>query len=128
MQERFAAYFEFNDRLRKEGHYLGCNRLEPANTAVTVRVRVTPPKAAKRITLATCNALIGRWLTVGARRPGANGVALFTVKPAYGRTELQASIVRRDAASGYETRTSGQVAVTATGVPPRAKKRQPHHC
>ena len=39
MQERFAAYFEFNDRLRKEGHYLGCNRLEPANTAVTVRVR-----------------------------------------------------------------------------------------
>ena len=39
MQERFAAYFEFNDRLRKGGHYLGCNRLQPADTAVTVRVR-----------------------------------------------------------------------------------------
>ena len=39
LQERFAAYFEFNDRLREGGHYLGCNRLEPASTAVTVRVR-----------------------------------------------------------------------------------------
>jgi hypothetical protein len=35
---RFAAYVEFNDGLRKSGHYLGCNRLEPASTAVTVRV------------------------------------------------------------------------------------------
>src|SRR5215467_13515450 len=39
MEERFAAYFAFNDRLRKNGHYVGCNRLQPANTAVTVRVR-----------------------------------------------------------------------------------------
>jgi len=38
-QRRLAAYFAFNDGLRKNGHYLGCNRLQPANTAVTVRVR-----------------------------------------------------------------------------------------
>ena len=39
MQERFAAYFAFNEGLRKNGHYVGGNRLQPANTAVTVRVR-----------------------------------------------------------------------------------------
>ena len=39
MQRRFAAYAEFNDSLRRNGHYVGCNRLQPANTAVTVRVR-----------------------------------------------------------------------------------------
>ena len=39
MQRRFAAYAEFNAGLRKSGHYVGCNRLEPVDTAVTVRVR-----------------------------------------------------------------------------------------
>ncbi len=38
-RKRFAEYAEFTDAIRTSGHYVGCNRLQPPNTAVTVRVR-----------------------------------------------------------------------------------------
>jgi len=37
--KHFADYGEFTAAIRKSGHYLGCNRLEPPATARTVRVR-----------------------------------------------------------------------------------------
>jgi hypothetical protein len=38
-QRHFADYAEFTDAIRKSGHLAGGNRLQPPNTAVTVRVR-----------------------------------------------------------------------------------------
>ena len=35
----FEEYREFTSALRASGHYVSCNRLEPPNTATTVRVR-----------------------------------------------------------------------------------------
>jgi hypothetical protein len=35
----FEEYREFTDGIRQSGHYLGCNRLLPPDTASTVRVR-----------------------------------------------------------------------------------------
>jgi hypothetical protein len=35
----FAEYYEFTDGIRKSGHYVGGNRLEPVQAATTVRVR-----------------------------------------------------------------------------------------
>jgi len=38
-RKHFADYAEFTAAIRKSGHYVDCNRLQPPNTAVTVRVR-----------------------------------------------------------------------------------------
>ncbi|HET7097771.1 MAG TPA: YciI family protein [Casimicrobiaceae bacterium] len=38
-RKHFADYADFTTAIRKSGHYLGCNRLQPPGTAVTVRVR-----------------------------------------------------------------------------------------
>ena len=35
----FEEYREFTDSIRQSGHYLDCNRLQPPQTATTVRVR-----------------------------------------------------------------------------------------
>jgi len=35
----FEDYKTFTEDIRRSGHYVGCNRLEPPATAVTVRVR-----------------------------------------------------------------------------------------
>ncbi|MDD2723141.1 MAG: YciI family protein [Methylovulum sp.] len=37
--QHFEEYAEFTKNIRENGHYLGCNRLLPPSTAVTVRVR-----------------------------------------------------------------------------------------
>lgn len=37
--KHLEEYREFIGSLRRGGHYLGCNRLEPATSATTVRVR-----------------------------------------------------------------------------------------
>ncbi len=39
-QDKFLAeYFAFSDGIKKSGHYLGSNALQPTNSATTVRVR-----------------------------------------------------------------------------------------
>ena len=38
-EQHFKEYSEFTKNIRESGHYLGCNRLLPPSTAVTVRVR-----------------------------------------------------------------------------------------
>ena len=35
----FEEYGKFTDSIRKSGHFVGCNRLQPPDTARTVRVR-----------------------------------------------------------------------------------------
>jgi hypothetical protein len=35
----YGEYFTFTDGIRKSGHYIGGNPLQPTNTATTVRVR-----------------------------------------------------------------------------------------
>ena len=37
--KHFEEYREFTDAIRESGHYLGCNRLLPPETASTVRMR-----------------------------------------------------------------------------------------
>ena len=38
-ERHFADYAEFTAAIRGSGHYVGCNRLQPPGSAVTVRVR-----------------------------------------------------------------------------------------
>lgn len=38
-EKHFGEYTEFTDAIRKSGHYISCNRLQPARAATTVRVR-----------------------------------------------------------------------------------------
>lgn len=38
-EKHFEEYSEFTEAIRKNGHYLGCNRLQPPHAAITVRVR-----------------------------------------------------------------------------------------
>ena len=38
-ERHFADYTDFIESIRRSGHYLGCNRLLPPESAVTVRVR-----------------------------------------------------------------------------------------
>jgi hypothetical protein len=102
-------------------------RRTAAGHAVLVRARVTPARAAVRVGVSICNELTGRWVDVASKRPSA-GLVVVTVRPAYGRSQLRAEIVRRDAAPGFEPRLSSRVVVTATGTPPRARKHAPHRC
>jgi hypothetical protein len=38
-EQHFLAYAEFTDGIKASGHFIGANRLKPAATATTVRVR-----------------------------------------------------------------------------------------
>jgi hypothetical protein len=38
-EKHFDEYAEFTDDIRRSGHFIGCNRLQPPSTAATVRVR-----------------------------------------------------------------------------------------
>jgi hypothetical protein len=37
--KHYQEYAEFTDAIRRSGHFVACNRLMPADTATTVRVR-----------------------------------------------------------------------------------------
>jgi hypothetical protein len=38
-EKTYGEYFAFTDSIKKSGHYIGGNPLEPTSTATTVRVR-----------------------------------------------------------------------------------------
>ncbi len=38
-EQHYEEYAQFTRSIRKSGHYLACNRLLPANAAITVRTR-----------------------------------------------------------------------------------------
>jgi hypothetical protein len=38
-EKHYEEYREFTEDIRKSGHLIGCNRLVPPHTAITVRVR-----------------------------------------------------------------------------------------
>ena len=38
-EQHYEEYAEFTEAIKKSGHYLGCNRLQPPNAAITVRMR-----------------------------------------------------------------------------------------
>ena len=38
-EKHYREYAEFTADIKKNGHFIGANRLTPANTAITVRVR-----------------------------------------------------------------------------------------
>jgi hypothetical protein len=37
--KHFEEYVEFTENIRRSGHFIGANRLKPADTATTIRVR-----------------------------------------------------------------------------------------
>jgi hypothetical protein len=38
-EQHYEEYAEFTEAIKKSGHYLGCNRLQPPDAAITVRMR-----------------------------------------------------------------------------------------
>src|SRR5665647_532338 len=38
-EQHYEEYAEFTEAIKESGHYLGCNRLQPPDAAITVRVR-----------------------------------------------------------------------------------------
>ncbi|KIO50377.1 YciI family protein [Nitrosospira sp. NpAV] len=38
-EQHYEEYAEFTKAIRESGHFLGCNRLQPPDAAITVRVR-----------------------------------------------------------------------------------------
>lgn len=38
-EKHYEEYSEFTEAIRENGHFLGCNRLQPPDSAITVRVR-----------------------------------------------------------------------------------------
>lgn len=38
-EKHYEEYSEFTESIRKSGHLLGCNRLQPPDAAITVRMR-----------------------------------------------------------------------------------------
>jgi hypothetical protein len=76
-----AEYFDYTDGIKKSGHYLGGNALQPTATATTVRVRSGRTSTTDGPFAETKEQLAGYYLVeakdlndaiqVGARIPGA---------------------------------------------------------
>jgi len=102
-------------RVTKTGHVL------------PVGARVSPPGAARRVTLLACSPYSHGWHSVGAKAPGPGGRVTFAWKAGYGRTLLRAQIQRSDVAQGFQAQQSGTIAITGIGSPPD-RNRPKHAC
>ena len=96
--------------------------------SIPVRARLSPAKAASRVTLFECGPYTGGWRAVEARPPGPGGRVTFRWTAVSGRTLLRAEVERRYASQGFETQQSRTIAVIATGAPPARKNRPKHGC
>ena len=96
--------------------------------SITVSTRLSPAKAATRVTLFACSPYTHGWQSVAARPPGLSGRITFHWTAGYGRTLLRAEVERRYAAPGFLTAQSPTIAVVATGAPPGGKNRPRQNC
>lgn len=100
-----------------------------AGHRISLRARLTPRGAARRVSLLACTPGVGRWSPVASAATTAAGTASFRWKAPAGKTLLRASVSRKDAAEGYAPRASARVSVTAAGPLPRVKHhRAPRAC
>ncbi len=103
-------------------------RATKVGRSIPVSTRLSPAKAATRVTLYACSPYTHGWQTVAAKPPGLSGRITFRWTAGYGRTLLRAEVERRYAAPGFLTGKSSTIAVTATGVPPGGKNRPKPNC
>jgi plastocyanin len=96
--------------------------------SIPISARLTPGKAATRVTLFECSPYTSGWRAVARKPPGLSGRITFRWTAGYGRTLLRAAVERRYAAPGFGTQQSGTIAITATGAPPGGKNRPKHGC
>ena len=94
-----------------------------AGRTVDVRARMTPARAARRLTLLACSVRTGAWKKVAAKAPGPGGGVAFRWKAQVGRTLLRVVTNHRDLADGYSANTSTRISVTASGTLPKTKHR-----
>ncbi len=93
--------------------------------SIPVISRLSPAKAASRVTLLACSPYTGGWHAVAAKRPGSGGGVAFRWTAGYGRTLLRAEIERKYVATGFLPVQSPTIAITATGAPPAGGKHRP---
>ena len=89
-EQMSADYYAFTDEIRKSGHYLGGNPLQPVSTAASVRVRNGKPSTTDGPFAETKEQLGGYYLieaadmdeavAVAARIPGAK-LGTIEVRP-----------------------------------------------
>jgi hypothetical protein len=73
-------------------------KLTAARIGGSIRARLSPARAASRLTL-ECRAGPGRWKRVVAKRPGSNGVVTFVIRGH--RAPARVAATHNDAAGGY---------------------------
>ena len=98
-------------------------RATKVGRSIPVSTRLSPAKAATRVTLYECSPYTHGWHAVAAKPPGLSGRITFRWTAGYGRTLLRAEVERRDAAPGFRPGQSSTIAVTATGAAPGGKNR-----
>jgi hypothetical protein len=86
-------------------------------TTVSLRARVTPAAAARRVELSLYNPKRQSWRRVSTTRL-TNGRATIPWKVVPGRSRLRAVISSRDTTSGFEGATSAFVSITGIGPVP----------
>ncbi len=103
-------------------------RATKVGRSIPVSTRLSPAKAATRVTLYECSPYTHGWHAVAAKPPGLSGRITFRWTAGYGRTLLRAEVERRDAAPGFRPGQSSTIAVIATGAAPGGKNRPRLSC